>query len=792
MIDGLFTLPKDILLEPIESLPDTVLTGFEHSPGDFALTRPRSRIHTHIVNDSTAKLLQIFREPVTIADAVIKFSRIEQADPAATLDEAFPVLRILIETGMLLPSDSHLASPIEFLIGRGEQVGDLVVDQPVAVVIDTEVYRARASDGRWAALKIARPGSEGRLKAALQHEAGILARLDGACSPRLIAQGDHAGRPFIAMEWCRGVDALAAAELVRSRDPVDTRELKAILLAIVEAYARLHEQRVVHGDVHPRNLLIGSSGRATIIDFGQAHSISERLASGQPGRGVVDLYMEPELARARLDGGAQPPTPAGEQYSIAALLYFLLLGAHTHDFVLEEKQMLRQVLGDPPRTFAERGLLSFGHVERALRRALEKCPEARFASVREFKEALQQALDRDGDAPPDLRRHGRDGNTARSLLLDELIERSILGGQLMIEGFEPPSASVNFGSAGLALAMLRIAQQREDGSLLAVADIWSHAALRDIESAGAAAFTAPDLEMSPELVGHASLYHSSLGVLCVAALVADAQADEARRKQAVERFVAAASADEARAELVFGLSGTLLGCGVLLDALGLTSGDEERVLTSLGNDLSGKILDRLGRLPIIGDAADSGSLGVAHGYAGIFYSLLQWAQLSKAAVPEDLQLRLEQLAGLAQPVGRGLAWPVSAHRRTVDGMRATWCNGAAGHLHLWLIAYELLDDPHYLKLAEGAAWTSYEAQSTGGDLCCGSAGRAYALLRFFRQTGDQIWLDRAYEQAEHAAKAIRKRQLRRNSLYRGEVGVCLLAADLNDPYQARMPLFELG
>ena len=377
MIDGRFTLPKDVRLEPIESLPDTVLTGFAHKSGDFALTRPQSRIHTHIVNDSTAKLLQIFREPVTIADAIIEFSRTEHTDPTTVLDEAFPVLRTLIETGLLLPSDSQLAAPIEFLMARGEPVGDLIVDQPVAVVIDTEVYRARASDGRWAAIKIARPGSEGRLQAALHHEAEILALLDGACSPRLIAHGDHAGRPFIAMEWCLGVDALAAAELVRSRDPAGQRELTPILLAIADAYARLHEQRVVHGDVHPRNLLIGRSGRATIIDFGQAQSTSERLVSGRPGRGVVDLYMEPELARARLDGGKpQPPTPAGEQYSIAALLYFLLTGAHTHDFVLEEGQMLRQVVGDPPRTFAERGLSRFGHVEHVLGRALEKCPDA--------------------------------------------------------------------------------------------------------------------------------------------------------------------------------------------------------------------------------------------------------------------------------------------------------------------------------------------------------------------------------------------------------------------------------
>ena len=187
-------------------------------------------------------------------------------------------------------------------------------------------------------------------------------------------------------------------------------------------------------------------------------------------------------------------------------------------------------------------------------------------------------------------------------MLDELIERATLGGELMIEGLEPPSASVNFGAAGLAYAMLRIAQQREDGSLLAVADIWSQASLRDIQSSGATAFTAPDLEMSPELVGHVSLYHSSPGVLCVAALVADAQADEVRRKQAVERFVAAAAAEEARAELVFGLAGPLLGCGLLLDAVGSTPGDEESMLDSLGNDLSRRLLDQLGRLPVIGDA----------------------------------------------------------------------------------------------------------------------------------------------------------------------------------------------
>ena len=504
--------------------------------------------------------------------------------------------------------------------------------------------------------------------------------------------------------------------------------------------------------------------------------------------------MEPELARARLDRrrtGA--PTLLGEQYSIAAMLYFLLTGSHTYDFVLEERQMLEQIIGDDPVSFAARGVSGFSCAENVLRKALEKRPESRFASTGEFQRALHQALARDENALSSEHRHGRAEHAARDALLDELIEHASLNGNLMATGLERPTASVNFGSAGLAYALLRIAQQRADAALLAVADVWSEAALREIASTASAAFTAPDLEMSPELIGKVSFYHSAPGALCVAALVAESRCDEVRLARLVKQFAAATAADEARLELVFGLAGSLVGCSLLLDAIGPTADDERQVLTTLGDRISERIRDQLTRQPSIAEATDPRSVGVAHGWAGILYAALQWAQVSKSAVSADLEARLNQLAGLAQPVGRGLAWPVSTRGRAdPGGMRSTWCNGAAGHLHLWLLAHELLGDPRYLPLAHGAAWTVYEAPSSGGDLCCGSAGRAYALLRYFRRDGSQIWLDRANQLADHAAQAIRQQHLRKYSLYRGEVGVCLLAADLCAPNEARMPLFELG
>jgi hypothetical protein len=49
---------------------------------------------------------------------------------------------------------------------------------------------------------------------------------------------------------------------------------------------------------------------------------------------------------------------------------------------------------------------------------------------------------------------------------------------------------------------------------------------------------------------------------------------------------------------------------------------------------------------------------------------------------------------------------------------------------------------------------------------------------------------RAHRLADQAATGIQITPLRRDSLYKGEVGVALLMADLQMPEQARMPLFE--
>jgi serine/threonine-protein kinase len=59
-----------------------------------------------------------------------------------------------------------------------------------------------------------------------------------------------------------------------------------------------------------------------------------------------------------------------------------------------------------------------------------------------------------------------------------------------------------------------------------------------------------------------------------------------------------------------------------------------------------------------------------------------------------------------------------------------------------------------------------------------------------KQTGDTSWLLRARQLAESAAASMRGTAASRASLYDGAVGVAVLAADLQAPEHACMPVFE--
>jgi serine/threonine-protein kinase len=96
------------------------------------------------------------------------------------------------------------------------------------------------------------------------------------------------------------------------------------------------------------------------------------------------------------------------------------------------------------------------------------------------------------------------------------------------------------------------------------------------------------------------------------------------------------------------------------------------------------------------------------------------------------------------------------------------------------------------ELAESSAWAAWDAPGGYPDLCCGLAGRAYALLALYRHTGDADWLRRARLLGARAGRALERagEMPYPLSLFKGAPGILLLLADLARPESACMPFFE--
>jgi serine/threonine-protein kinase len=148
-----------------------------------------------------------------------------------------------------------------------------------------------------------------------RREAELCGRL---AHPNVAAVLDAGNRPreYIVMELVDGQDA---ATLLKRDRPFTTVQAVGVVVQICEALEHVHGRGVVHGDVAPRNILIGErDGAAMLVDFGLA---VDRF--GTPRQGHImgtPGYVAPEIAR-----GAGP-SPQSDLYSLGVVGYRLLGG----------------------------------------------------------------------------------------------------------------------------------------------------------------------------------------------------------------------------------------------------------------------------------------------------------------------------------------------------------------------------------------------------------------------------------------------------------------------------------
>ena len=792
MIDQAFILPADVQVLCGDEINPGLLQRMGWEDGDFVITRLNSRVTSQKIDGDTARLLLCFRTPRTVLEAVFRHALLTGRPAEHVLQTAYPALNRLIELRFLAPYDRDQPVALGPQYRPQERIQSFEVVRCVQSLGDTEVYEAQGSENRRLALKIEGREPKATTRAMLEREAAVLRHLGNAASPRLVDVGMEGDKRFLAIQWCEGVNASVAADAIRKARTLDGRSaLLKLCIDIVSAYSDLHDQGVTHGDVHPRNLLVAAGGSVKIIDFGLANMEGLPANLGLAPRAGIGFYFEPEYVRASLREEPVPAaSPLGEQYQVAALLYLLLTGAHYLDFSFNRDQAYGQIEQEEPLPFVTRNQPAWPEVEFVLFRALSKSPEARFSSMRKFGRALELAAESSGAHESEQGPLVISGDAVGWDFADTLIRSFEEPGEGMLgRSLDPPICSVNYGAAGVAYMHYRLAGIRSSSELLSRADLWCAWAARHSEDLRA--FYSPKLELGPDTVGSVSLYHTLCGVHCVQALVCQSMGNLGDCQRAVNDFIAASSGICENLELSAGQCSVLVGAALLNDVIPADA-DATRQLLAFGNTVLEKLDTKISGLTPMKDCRDVNWLGMAHGWAGILYATLRWCRSSGHTVPSWVRRRVDELAAYAEPTVGQLSW----RRRPWDGPAGDeawpgWCHGSAGFVHLFSIAHQVFSDSHYLELAEQAAghvWESPARQNSS--LCCGLTGQAYSLLRVFKDTGDRKWVDRARTLALRALAAANPISLIPGSLYKGDIGLCLLVSDLTAPDWSAMPMFE--
>jgi len=228
---------------------------------------------------------------------------------------------------------------------------------------------------------------EVRAVAGLDHPGIVLLFDQGVVAPDLAAQSEGrlvAGSPWLVMELASG-GSLAGRPLPKSWDAVS-----ALLLPLLDALAHAHARGVIHRDLKPGNILLGTGDDLRpglkLTDFGIAQAVARfgrRDDAGSRERaGGTPSYMAPE----QFQGQWRDQGPWTDLYSLGCLTWQLVTGQlpFTADSILG---LAVAHMHAPLPTFAPRFPVPSG-LDDLLRGLLEKAPARRFERAADVAAAL--------------------------------------------------------------------------------------------------------------------------------------------------------------------------------------------------------------------------------------------------------------------------------------------------------------------------------------------------------------------------------------------------------------------
>ena len=248
-----------------------------------------------------------------------------------------------------------------------------------------EVFRARDLElDRDVAIKLVRPelADLAEVTARFRAEARTLAGLAHSNIATVFRFFAHEGTLYLVMEYISGQ---AFGDMLREKGALPATEVVRIMKQALAGLGYAHDNKVVHRDIKPGNLMLDGRDTVKVLDFGIAHLLDQTRITQSGSVLGTPAYMAPEqVLGQQVDGRT-------DLYALGVVLYEMLTGKLPYRANSQFEQM-RAHLETQPRSLKEMNETVPRPLRETIVQALAKQADDRFQSAAEFSDALEVAL----------------------------------------------------------------------------------------------------------------------------------------------------------------------------------------------------------------------------------------------------------------------------------------------------------------------------------------------------------------------------------------------------------------
>jgi serine/threonine protein kinase len=300
----------------------------------------------------------------------------------ASKDEMPPTALVSVSLPQEVVSDElqeQLTSEEKIITRVGQRLGNYQIMRLLGEGGFGEVYLGEHIHlGSQAAIKVLNSQLTSKEIGPFLSEARTLVRLIHPHIVRILDFGTEDKTPFLVMDYAPNG---TLRQLHPKGTPLPLAKIISYVKQVAEALQFAHNEKIIHRDVKPENMLVGARQDILLSDFGIAMIVqSSRYQSIFDIAGTI-AYMAPEQIQAH-------PRSTSDQYSLGIVVYEWLCGVRPFNGSFKEIAIKHAVV--PPPSLRERMPTIPAAVEEAVFKALAKDPKDRFGSVWEFAFALEQ------------------------------------------------------------------------------------------------------------------------------------------------------------------------------------------------------------------------------------------------------------------------------------------------------------------------------------------------------------------------------------------------------------------